>query len=344
MKKLKVAVIGLGRIYPRHIDDSINQLNELELVAVCDIDKKLAQKVGKKYQVQAFNDYKEMIKNTKVDIISICTPNATHYDIGLYLAKQNIHTIMEKPLAINYEKTKKLIEAYEASKATLFPVLQVRYNPAVIALKQYVDQGFLGKIFSANLIIRWCRPQEYFNESPWKGTKKIDGGTLLTQGIHYIDVMQYVMGCVDSLYAITDLKAHKIEVEDMANAILNFKSGARANLEFTVNTYPKNLECSLTVLGEYGTVKIGGNAMNEIDIWEVKNTPKPVIPRGLEPNVYANGMYIGSCPNHIMIYKNLVNVLIEGKKSYIEAKDALESIKIIDYIKKSNDEKKTVNL
>ena len=344
MKKLGIGIIGLGRIFQRHYNDSIKQLPEVELVAVCDNKKAIAEKIGKREKVQFYKDYRQLIADPKVDVVAIATPNGYHNEMGMAVAKAGKHCIMEKPISQNYPEAKKLVQAFNKSRGKLFPVLQVRYNPAVQTLRSAIKSGLLGKILTASVIIRWTRPQEYFDESDWKGTLKMDGGTLLTQAIHYIDIMQYILGEGKSVYAKLDRGAHKIEAEDIVNAIIDLKSGTRVGLEFTVCTYPHNLECSLTVLGKKGTVKIGGTAMNKCELWEVKDTPMPYIPEGLTPNVYADGMYVGSCPNHKSIYENMINVLIYKKPSFLEAEDALESLRIIDGIKKSSNEKKEIIL
>lgn len=334
-KKLGVGVIGLGRIFYNHLN-SIKQIDKLQLSAVCDINESLCEEIGRKEKVSYYCNYNDLINDKNVDIVSVCAPNYLHFDIGIAIAKKNKHCVMEKPIAKTYKDGKKLVAAFEKSKGLLFPVLQVRYNPAVQVLKKYAQNGFLGKILTASLIVRWSRPQEYFDKSLWRGTLKKDGGSLLSQAIHYIDAMQYILGTVKTVFGKIDRVFHKIETEDIANAVIDFESGARANFEFTICAYPHNLECSLTVLGETGSIKIGGLAMNKCELWEVKNTPKPPFSEGLAPNIYANGMYIGSCPNHKAIYQNLVDVLLNKKPCFIKASDALESLKIIDGIKKSS--------
>lgn len=342
-KKLGVGVIGLGRIFSNHAN-SIKQINKLRLSAICDINKDIAEEIGRKEKVNYYCDYHDLINDKNVNIVAVCVPNYLHLEIGLAAAEKNKHCVMEKPIAKNYKDGKKLIAAFEKSKGLLFPVLQVRYNPAVQILKKYAQNGSLGKILTASLIVRWCRPQEYFDQSLWRGTLKKDGGSLLSQAIHYIDAMQYILGTVKSIFGKISRVFHKIETEDIANAVIDFESGARANFEFTICAYPHNLECSLTVLGEAGSIKIGGLAMNKCELWEVKNAPRPIIPEGLTPNIYANGLYIGSCPNHSLIYQNLVDVLFNKKPCFIKASDALESLKIIDAIKKSSELKKEIIL
>src|SRR3989344_2891717 len=178
VKQLGVGVIGLGRIAPRHIEDSIKQIKELKLVAVCDIDSKLVREVGKRENVPFYKKYQDLIRHKGVDIVAVCTPNWLHYPIGQAIANAGKHCIMEKPISLNYNEAQKLVNVFNKSKGKLFPVLQVRYNPAVRTLKNYAAEGKLGKIYTASVIIRWTRPQEYFSESDWKGTLKKDGGTL----------------------------------------------------------------------------------------------------------------------------------------------------------------------
>lgn len=336
-KKLGVGIIGLGRIFPRHLEDSIKKIPQLELAAVCDVNVLLAKEIGQKENVPYYKNYKDLIHDKDVDIVAICSPNGLHREMGVAVARENKHCIMEKPIALNFKDALSLVSAFKKSKGKLFPVLQVRYNPVVKIIKKHIEEKNLGRILTASLIIRWTRPQKYFDESNWKGTIKMDGGTLLTQGIHYVDIMQYLLGSARSVFGKLERVAHRIETEDIANAIIDLKLGTRVNLEFTICTYPHNIECSLTILGEKGTVKIGGTAMNTCEIWEVKNVPKPEIPEGVTPNIYAEGLYAGSCPNHIAIYQNLVDHLIYNKPSSINGGDALESLRIIDGIKKSSD-------
>lgn len=343
-KKIKVGVIGLGAISPRHIEDSINQIPELELTAVCDIKADLAKKIGTKEGVRYYTKYQDLIDDSNVDLVSVATPNYLHSKISLYAAKSNKHCILEKPVSLNYKEAKKLVKAFEKSRGILFPVLQVRYNPTIRIVKRSVENGSLGKILSSRLSIYWTRPQEYYDTSDWKGSKKLDGGSLLTQAIHYIDSTYYILGKAKSVFAKTETATHKIEIEDMVNAIIDLKGGTRLNFDFTLCTYPKNLECSLTILGTKGTIKIGGLALNKLEHWDVEGVPCPDIPDSLDPNVYADGLYVGSCPNHKSIYENAVNVILRGEESFIKAEDSLESLRIIDAIFESNANRKEVVL
>lgn len=341
-KRLGVGVVGLGRISPRHIEDSIKLIPELELVAVCDFKEEVAKKVSEKENVPYYTDHKKLIKDKNVDVVSVCAPNGLHFEIGMDAAVSGKHCILEKPIALSYKHAKELVKTFKKSKGKLFPVLQVRFNPAVQIVRDYIKKGALGNILTSAVTIRWSRPVEYFSKSDWKGTLKLDGGSLLSQAIHYIDIMQYVLGPAKSIIGKYANVAHKnIESEDIVHAIIDLKTNTRVNLEFTICTYPHNLECSLAILGETGTIKLGGTAMNKIEIWEVKNAPQPEIPDG---SSYAGGIFAGVAPNHKSIYENLVNSLIYGKPSFLRAEDALESLRIIDGIKESSDMGKEVFL
>lgn len=343
-RKLKIGIIGLGRILPRHLDDSIKQLKELELVGICDIDEKIGKEIAKKEKVKFYKNYKDLIKDKNIELVSIITPNYLHYEMGLFAAENGKHALIEKPVTMNTTQTQNLIKIFSKHKKILFPVLQVRFNPPIKTAKKYVAENYLGKIITARLSVHWTRPQEYYDESPWKGKKNLDGGSLLSQAIHYIDVLQWILGKAKSVIAKVATVAHKIEVEDTANAIIDFENGTRVSFDFTVCTYPHNQEASLTLLGETGTIKIAGIAMNKIEAWEVKNTPLPYLGEIASPNIYAGGMYVGSVPNHKFIYENMINVLLNKKPSLITAEDTIESLRIIEAIQQSSQEKKEIFL
>ncbi len=330
-KTLGIGIVGLGRILPKHLDSSIKQIDSLKLAAVCDENKEAAKALAKREKVPYYTKYQDLVNDNNVDVVSVLTPNYLHFEIGMYTAKNGKHCIMEKPIALNYKNALQLVSAFKKHKKILFPVLQNRYYPPLRLVKEYVEQGTLGKILTAVLSVHWTRPQEYYDESKWKGTKKYDGGSLLTQAIHFIDAMQWILGRAKSVIAKVDTVGHKIQVEDIANAIIDLQSGTRVNFDFTVCTYPHNLEASLTILGEAGSIKIGGSGMNVIDFWEVKNTPPPYVSVGL-----AN--------NHKLIYENAVDVLRDHKQNFIKAEEALESLRLIDAILLSSKKKKEIFL
>ena len=276
-------------------------------------------------------------------MVAICTPNGLHVPMAIEAAKSGKDVLLEKPLGINLKEVDKLLKFFEKKKKKLFAVLQVRFNPPLKAVKELIEKNKLGKIYNAAVVVRWQRPQEYFDKDEWRGTKKLDGGTLLNQGIHYVDILQWFLGPVKSVFAKKDRVAHKIEIEDLVTALLKFKNGTLATLEFTICTYPKNLECSISILGAKGTVKIGGPAANEVEVWEVANLTKPNLPPSLKPNIYASGLYQGSCPNHIFIYENIIKHYQKDKSAIlIDGKEAKKSLEIVEAIYRSAEKNKEI--
>lgn len=338
-KKLRFGLIGCGRISKQHVA-SMQKLSQVELKAVCDLIPQRARQ----YKVDWTTDYRQLIKRDDIDIVSVCTPNGLHAQMGITIAQAGKHCLMEKPLAINLQQADQMLAAFKKARKKLFVVKQVRFNPPVIALKNALTQQKLGKIYNATLIMRWCRPQEYYDNDSWRGTKKLDGGALLNQGIHYIDLLQWFLGPVKSVYAQTDKLAHKIEIEDFCLAILKFKSGAYGLIEFTVCAFPCNLECSIAILGSKGSVKLGGLAANEIHTWQVANIPQPKLASSLAPNVYAGGLYQGSCPNHIYVYQNIIDCFQKKTTIITNGQEARKSLEIVEVIYKSSKQNKEIKL
>lgn len=307
---MKWGIVGLGRISNRHID-AIKSIGD-EIVATCDIDP---------LKKSDYLNYDDLLSDERVEAVAICTPNYLHAEMSVKALQLNKIVVIEKPVGMNTSEVKDVISACTSSKA--YPVLQVRFNQTLQVLKNLLQENKLGKIYSVNVTVRWNRPQEYFNESDWKGKKDKDGGCLLTQGIHYLDVMLWLFGTPDTLQSTSKTLAHDIEVEDYVACLMSF-GDVQGIFEFSVNSYQRNTECSISIIAEKGNIKIGGQAMNKIDLWEVSNMPMPLIQEG-KPNVYAGGLYQGSCPNHDQVYKSIK----EGNAIPIE-----ESYKAIEVIQK----------
>ncbi len=328
-KAYKVGLIGCGRISKVHAE-VIRRVEGLSLGAVCDISEERRKRFSTLYRVPGYEKHGHLLEDNTLDLIAIVTPNGTHYPIAKESIERGFHVLLEKPVTITNEEAEDLIATAAKKRIHFFAVKQVRYNPSIRVLRSALEEGKLGKIFSASLVVRWTRPQAYFDQSDWRGTKGLDGGSFLNQGIHYVDVMQWLMGEVESVFGKIERVCHRIEIEDMAFGLVRFGSGALGTIEFTINTFPRNLECSLTLLGEKGSVKIAGSAMNEIAIWEVQDLPKPVIPEGFPPYVYEGGLYQGSCPNHIYVYQDIVNVFRGVDSSYVDGGEALRSLRIVN--------------
>lgn len=329
---LKFAVVGCGKIGVRHIEQ-ILKVGTLE--AVCDIDKKRLDFITSTHKVRSYLSLTELLKKEKnLDVIAICTPNGLHATHCIQSFKKGLHVICEKPLAITIADGKKIIKSAKKANKILFPVKQNRYNPPVVAVKNALDTSVLGKIYSIQLSCFWNRNEEYYKNS-WKGSLLLDGGTLFTQFSHFIDLICWLFGDVKRVSAITKNFAHQqqIEFEDTGVVTLEFISGAIGTINYTVNSFEKNMEGSLTIIAENGTVKIGGQYLNELEYQNIKNYTLQNLPKGNAANSYEN--YTGSMSNHNKVYENVVDVLTNNGLATTSGDEALKAIEIISKIYKS---------
>ncbi len=270
--RLNYAIIGCGRIAPRHAQSlkSLQETFNVQLVAACDVIENRVTNFTKTYCGTPYTDYHALLERADIDVVSICTPSGLHSTMAQAAARAGKHVLVEKPIALNMEDAAALIETCETAGVTLGVVLQNRFNPPMQDLRRVVDEGLLGKLLLGNATVRWYRPQEYY-EDEWHGTWAMDGGALMNQSIHHVDALQWLMGDVDSVFAYTATLAHRMEAEDCGVAVLRFKSGAMATIEGSTITFPENLEGSVALFGERGSVKVGGTALNRKIFWKVDN-------------------------------------------------------------------------
>ena len=326
---IRFAIIGCGRIGQRHAGH-IKQVGDL--VAVCDIDKAKAEETGKKYEAKVYTDIDELLASEKeVDVVAICTPNGLHAAHSIKSLKAGFHVLCEKPMALNVKDCGEMIKTAEKANKRLFVVKQNRFNPPVEAVKKLLDEEKLGKIFSVQLNCFWNRDALYYQNS-WKGTKDLDGGTLFTQFSHFIDLLYWMIGDVKNAKAFTANFAHQgiIEFEDTGVVILEFDNGAIGTVNYTVNSYKKNMEGSLTIFGEKGTVKIGGQYLNVLEYQHIEGTEIKDLPAGNKANDY--GHYQGSMSNHDKVYENLVEVLQHNAPISANSFEGFKTVEIIEKI------------
>ena len=323
-KAFRVALVGCGRISKNHLE-AIDQIDGLELVAVCDTDPERAERVGTHWKVKHFTSYEKMLKETKADVVTIATPSGLHAEQGVAAAQAGKHVVMEKPMAISLTGADALVHACDKAEVQLFVVKQNRLNPPVQLLKRAVDRDRFGRIYMASCTVHWARPQEYYDQAPWRGTWEFDGGAFMNQASHYVDLIQWVMGPVESVMAKTATLARRIETEDSGIAILKFRSGALGSIQVTMLAYPRNLEGSLTILGEKGSAKIGGTAVNKIEHWEFAEydeDDKLVEAANTNPpNVYGLG--------HQGYYRNVLSVLRGEAKPDTDGRAGRKSLELI---------------
>lgn len=334
---LRFAIIGCGRIAHRHAE---NILNNGKLIAICDIIPNVADKFALKFNSKAYYSIEELLgyEQNNIDIISICTPNGLHAEHSIKALESGVHVLCEKPMAINVHDCGEMIKAAERNNKRLFIVKQNRFNPPVAAVKKAIDKGLFGKIYSVQLSCFWNRNPDYYTNS-WKGTKLLDGGTLFTQFSHFVDLLYWMIGDVKTAKAFVANLGHNgiIEFEDTGVVALEFHNGAIGTINYTVNSHEKNMEGSLTIFGEKGTVKIGGQYLNELEYQNIEGFEFKNLTVGNKANNYGN--YQGSMSNHDLIYSNLLDVFNNGGSIATNSYEGLKTIEIIDKIYTSASQK-----
>ena len=329
MKKKSFAIVGCGRIAQRHAEH-ISKFGILK--AVCDIEINRAIELGSRFDAAIYYNISNLLENEKdVDVISICTPNGMHAEHAITSLKAGFHVLCEKPMAINVHDCGRMINEAEKANKRLFIVKQNRFNPPIAEVKRLIDEDILGKIFSIQLNCFWNRNENYFTESDWKGTKDLDGGTLFTQFSHFIDLLFWMIGDIEEVHAFTNNFQHSgiVDFEDAGAVIIKFYNGVIGTINFTINAFQKNMEGSLTIFAENGTIKIGGQYLNELEYQKINNYTISNLPLGNSANNY--GDYQGSMSNHDHVYKNVVDVL-SGKG--IIATNGYEGMKTVEIINK----------
>ncbi|MGH7482503.1 MAG: Gfo/Idh/MocA family protein [Longimicrobiales bacterium] len=329
LEPLKFGIVGCGRIGNRHAGHAANLG---QLTAVCDILPERAENLAQEKGCAAYASTEDMLRNEPdMDVVAICTPNGLHASQTIQALKSGFHVLCEKPMAIRTTDCVEMIKVAEVNNRRLFIVKQNRYNPPIARVKDVIAEGRLGRILSAQLNCYWNRGPDYF-EGSWKGTRDLDGGTLFTQFSHFIDLLYWLLGDVKNVHAFTQNAHHQgmIEFEDQGVAILEFAGGPLASVHFTVNAHGKNMEGSLTIFGEKGTVKVGGEYLNELEYQNIADYRVEGLPPGNPANDY--GTYVGSMSNHDLVYKNVIDVLQKGGTIGTNGIEGLKTVQIIERI------------
>lgn len=343
---LKYALIGCGRISINHIKAAIN--NKLEIIAVCDIIpehmKQVLEKSGinPNKNIKCYTNYKEMIKENNIDLISIATESGKHAEIALYCIQNKIHVIIEKPVAMSIQDADEIIYQAEKNNVKVCACHQNRFNIAIQNTRKALENGRFGRISHGTVHVRWNRDYRYYKQALWRGTWEQDGGALMNQCIHGIDLLRWMLGDeIEEVYGVTRRQFHNyIEAEDFGTAIVTFKNGSVGIIEGTTNVYPENMEESLYLFGEKGTVKIGGKSANNIDIWDFSDESKDdaVIKelREITNNVYGNG--------HSRLFSDMVLAIEEDRIPYIDGYAGKRALELVLAVYKSQKDKVPVKL
>ncbi len=339
---LKFALLGCGRIAKRHSELlGYNQIQGAKLVAVCDIDVGKAEKIGRQFGVRYFTDMHEMLEVVDIDVVTVLTESGHHAKHVLELAKYKKHIVVEKPMALTLDDADAMIQACNEEGKRLFVVKQNRFNVPVVKAREALEEGRFGKLVMGTVRVRWCRPQAYYDQDSWRGTWALDGGVLTNQASHHIDLLEWMMGDVESVHAMSRTALVNIEVEDTAIVNIRFRNGALGIVEATTAVRPKDLEGSLSIMGEEGSVEIGGFAVNQMKVWNFEKTQLgddevmgeySVNP----PNVYGFG--------HQAYYEHVVDSILNNKKHLVDGLVGRKSLELINAIYESIETKKEVFL
>jgi len=341
MNKLRFALIGCGRISYRHAEILFNQIPGAQLVAVCDNVPEKAKKYSEKYNIPFYTEYHEMLKKEEIDVVNILTESGNHAKHCLDVLDYKKHVVVEKPMALKLKDADSMVEKASRAGVKLFVVKQNRYNLPVRKLREAVEEGRFGKLVLGTVRVRWCREQTYYDEASWRGTWKMDGGVFTNQASHHIDLLEWMMGDVESVSAKSTTRLVNIETEDTGVAILKFTNGALGIIEATTATRPKDLEGSISILGENGSVEIAGFAVNQMKTWNFTNS-LPGDTEVLEKykqnpaNVYGFG--------HYEYLKDVVASVINNKPAPVDGKEGRKSIILINALYESIETGKDIKL
>jgi UDP-N-acetyl-2-amino-2-deoxyglucuronate dehydrogenase len=324
-RKTRFALVGCGRIAKNHFDALRQHHESVELVGVCDVDPRALDRAVGLTGAEGYASLEDMLRRVDADIVVVTTPSGLHPEQTLQIAASSRHVMTEKPMATRWEDGKRMVAACDAAGVRLFVVKQNRRNATLQLLKHAVEKKRFGRIYMVNLNVFWTRPQEYYHSAKWRGTWEFDGGAFMNQASHYVDLIDWIVGPVESLQAYTATLARDIEVEDTGVISLRWRNGALGSMNVTMLTYPRNLEGSITILGEYGTVRIGGVAVNEIQQWEFA-TPDPDDDKVRHASYETTSVYGFG---HALYYDNVIKVLRGEAEPETDGREGLKSLEVL---------------
>jgi UDP-N-acetyl-2-amino-2-deoxyglucuronate dehydrogenase len=339
-RRVRFALVGCGRIAPRHIEALAHHSADAELVAVCDTSPEALAAARDASGVEGYASLDRLLEGSDADAVILATPSGMHAEQGIRVAAAGRHVITEKPMATRWKDAKRLVQACDEAGVRLFVVKQNRRNATIQLVKRAMEKGRFGRIYMVNMNVFWNRPQEYYDSAPWRGTWEFDGGAFMNQASHYVDLLDWLIGPVQSVHAFTATMARDIQVEDTGVANIRWRSGALGSVNVTMLTYPRNLEGSLTIIGEKGTVKVGGVAVNEIEHWEFAEPDA-------DDNLVAEASYETTSVyghGHPGYYENVIACLKGEARAETDGREGLRSLELLIGIYLSARDGRTVSL
>lgn len=324
-RRIRAAVVGCGRISKNHFASIASHVEDIELISVCDIDAQALGDATREYGVKGYPRLEDMLQGEQLDLVVLCTPSGLHSTQAKLVARYKVNVVTEKPMATRWHDGVSMVRACDEAGVRLFVVKQNRRNATLQLLKSAVEKKRFGRIYMVNINVFWTRPQEYYDSAKWRGTWEFDGGAFMNQASHYVDLVDWLIGPVESLQAYTGTLARNIEVEDTGVVSIKWRSGTLGSMNVTMLTYPKNLEGSITIIGERGTVRVGGLAVNEIQHWEfseVDSDDEKVKSASYQTtSVYGFG--------HPLYYKNVIDVLRGEAEPETDGREGLRSLETL---------------
>ncbi|MGE4531834.1 MAG: Gfo/Idh/MocA family protein [Acidithiobacillus sp.] len=324
-RKIRIAIVGCGRISKNHFGSIEKHGDELELAAICDIDSAVLAEHAEKYKVPAYRNMEEMLQKERLDIVALCTPSGIHPDQAVLAAQYKVHVMTEKPMATRWNDGVRMVKACDDAGVRLFVVKQNRRNTTLQLLKRAITEKRFGKIHMVHLNVFWTRPQAYYDQgNGWRGTWEFDGGAFMNQASHYVDLLDWLIGPVEKIQAMMST-TRDIEVEDSGVLNIKWRNGALGSMSVTMLTYPKNLEGSITILGEKGTVRIGGVAVNDIQLWQFEDA------KDYDAEIHAANYETTSVYGfgHPLYYKNVIDVLRDNASPETDGREGLKSLELL---------------
>lgn len=324
-RRIRFAVVGCGRIAESHFAALVKNSERAELVSVCDTDPKALAAAVAKTGAKGFDSLDGLLAESNADVLVLCTPSGLHAAQGIRVAQAGRHVVTEKPMATRWDDAKRLVQACDDAGVRLFVVKQNRLNPTIQRVKRAIEQGRFGRIYMVTVNVFWQRPQGYYDSAKWRGTWEFDGGAFMNQASHYVDLLDWLIGPVESVQAFTSTLARRIETEDTGVASIKWRSGTLGSINVTMLTYPKNFEGSVTILGESGTVRIGGVAINEIQHWEFA---EPLVEDATaQETTYGVSSVYGV--GHPIYYDNVISTLRGEAAAATDGREGLRSLELL---------------
>jgi UDP-N-acetyl-2-amino-2-deoxyglucuronate dehydrogenase len=336
---INFAIVGCGHIAKKHAE-AIEKAPGAQLLAVCDTIPENMEFFTENYGVQAFTDLDELLKLDDIHVVNICTPSGYHAPLAIKAANAKKHIVVEKPIALTIEDADAIISSCEENQVKLSVVHPNRFRPAVMELRKTLDSESIGTISHANATVRWNRNQEYYDQAPWRGTKSLDGGVLMNQAIHNLDLLLWFMGEVDEVFSMSATRLRNIEAEDVSTGVVKFKNGALGVIEAATTIYPSNLEETLSIFTENATIKIGGKTANLIEHWNVKTMDEEETSKLIEK---VKSDPFGK-PGHQWIVEDMVSAIKEDRSPVVTGKDGKDALSLVIALYESAETNKPVKI